>query len=180
MPRPIRSTRVLCMASKHVAYEIERLYGALYDLDALLRARYGGADTSLWTHDALIESWTIHVRNMMHFLRAAKPQPDDVLARDFFTGAEWQKLLPRRPRDDAEKHIDRRINKDIVHLTYARTKVTPQTKSWQVGAITTKVGAELQIFLNHVPMDRVEPNFHRRALDALRTPYARVADPGAR
>jgi hypothetical protein len=168
------------MASKHVAYEIERLYGALYDLDALLRARYGGADTSLWTHDALIESWTIHVRNMMHFLRATKPQPDDVLARDFFTGADWQKLLPRRPRDDAEKHIDRRINKDIVHLTYARTKVIPQTRSWQVGAITTKVGADLQIFLNHVPMDCVEPNFHLRALDALRTSYARVADPRAR
>jgi hypothetical protein len=104
----------------------------------------------------------------MHFLRATKPQPGEIVARDFFTGAEWQKLLPRRPRDDAEKHIDRRINKEIVRLTYARTKVTPEAKAWQMTATTMKVGAELQIFLNHVPMDRVEPGFHRRMLDAAR------------
>jgi len=169
MPRPIRSTRELCKASEHVAYEIEMLYGALNDLEALYRARYSGADASLSTHDALIESWTIHVRNLMHFLRAAKPQPDDIVARDFFTGAEWHKLLPRRPRDDAEKQIDRRINKEIVHLTYARTKVTPEKKQWQLSAITAKVGNDLQIFISNVQMNRVEPNFHRRTLDALRT-----------
>jgi hypothetical protein len=173
VPRPVRSTRELCKASEHVAYEIERLYGTLHDLEALLRARYGGAETSLWTHDALIESWTTHVRNTMHFLRATKPQPNDILARNFFTGSEWQKLLPRRPRDDAEKHIDRRI-KEIAHLTYARTKVTPEATSWQMSTITTKVGADMQIFLNHVPMDCVEPHFHRRTLDALR-PFAAEA-----
>jgi hypothetical protein len=150
-------------------YEIEMLYGALHDLEGLYRARYGGADTSLWTHDALIESWTIHVRNMMRFLRALKPQPDDILARDFFTGAEWHKLLPQRPRDDAEKQIDRRINKEIVHLAYARTKVTPEKKQWQLSAITAKVGDDLQIFVENVPMNRVEPNFHRRTLDALKS-----------
>ena len=169
MPRPIRSAAQLCQASDHVAYEIERLFGTLHDLEALYRARYGGTDTSLWTHDALIESWTIHVRNLMHFLRAAKPQPDDIQARDFFTGSEWRELLPRRPRDDAEKHIDRRINKEIVHLTYARTKVTRERKQWQLSAITAKVGDELQIFIDHVPMNRVDPSFHRRALDALKT-----------
>jgi hypothetical protein len=106
---------------------------------------------------------------MMHFLRAARPQPDEILARDFFTGSEWQKLLPRRPRDDAEKDIYRRINQEIVHLTYARTKVTGEKKQWQLNAITAKVGDELQIFINNVPMNLVEPTFHRRTLDTLKT-----------
>jgi len=161
--------RELCKASEHVAYEVEMLFGTLHDLEALYRARYGGTLTSLWTHDALIESWTIHVRNTMHFLRAAKPQPDDIVARDFFTGAEWHKLLPRRPRDDAERRIDRRMNKEIVRLTYARTNGAPGKKQWQLNAITAKVGDDLQIFVNNVPMNRVEPNFHRRTLDALKT-----------
>ena len=123
----------------------------------------------MWTHDALIESWTIHVRNMMHFLRAAKPQPDDILARDFFTASEWKGLLPRRPRDDFEREIDRRINKEVVHLTYARTKVTGEKKQWRLSAITAKVGDELRIFINNVPMNLVEPAFHRRTLDALKS-----------
>jgi hypothetical protein len=159
----------LCKASEHVVYEIEMLYGTLHELEALYRDRYGGAETSLWAHDALIESWTIHVRNMMHFLRAVKPQPDDIVARDFFTGSEWHRFLPRRPRDDAEKQIDRRINKEIGHLTYARTKVAPEKKQWQLSAITAKVGDDLLIFIKNVPMNRVEPKFHRRALDVLKT-----------
>jgi hypothetical protein len=167
--RAARSTRELCKASDRVAYEIELLYGTLNDLGALLRARYGGADPSPWTRDALIESWTIHVRNMMHFLRGEKAQRGDILARDFFTGTEWQKLLPRRPRDDAEKHIERRINKEIVHLTFAGAKVTRERKQWQLHAITAKVGDELQVFIDHVPMNRVDPSFHRRALDTLKT-----------
>ena len=168
VPRPIRSAAQLCQASDHVADEIERLFGTLQDLDALYRARYRGTDTSLWTHDALIESWTIHVRNLMHFLRAAKPQPDDIQARDFFTGSEWQKLLPRRPRDDAEKHIDRRINRRS--CTVMRVlKVTRVEEAVAIDSITAKVGDELQIFIDHVPMNRVDPSFHRRALDALKT-----------
>jgi hypothetical protein len=56
-----------------------------------------------------------------------------------------------------------------VHLTYARTKVTPEKKQWQLSAITAKVGDDLQIFVENMPMNRVEPNFHRRTLDALKS-----------
>jgi hypothetical protein len=175
--RPERSVGELREASIHVVYEIERLFGALHDLWLINCSHQRGDPASLWTHDALLESWTIHLRNTMHFLRGSKPQPSDILAEDYFTRPSWYSVLHEAshvaveaglvPPID-ESMLDRRINKEIVHLTYDRIEVAADAKFWKLGEITEHIARDLQVFVDTVPQSHVAEGFHDRAQAALR------------
>lgn len=71
-------------------------------------------------------------------------------------------VLSRRRRDATEKAIDRRINKETAHLTYARVGMTVEATGWQFPLITLKVGDELKVFIDNVPKDLVDARFFGR------------------
>jgi hypothetical protein len=172
--RPARSANELRGASEHVLYEIEMLYSTHRDLESLHRLNPPGKNEPLGTHNALIESWTVHVRNLMEFLRSTVGR-DYILARDYFPAGRWHELLPRRKRDEAEREIDRRINKEIVHLTYARLAISREEKMWDMGEVTAKVDNKLRVFVAHVPSDYVQQDFCARA--RLASEAFRALDP---
>jgi hypothetical protein len=174
MPRESRNDEELCKASDHVVYEIERLCGTLHDHEQLNLAHHAGQDQSLWTHDALLESWTIHLRNTMHFLRGQQARASDILAEDYFDGSAWYELLAGIPGRTGivaqvdEASLDRRINKEIVHLTYGRIGITVAQKQWPIGVDSQHLGRDLFVFVENVASERVAPNFDDRARTALR------------
>jgi len=176
----MRPAEELRLASEHVAYEIERVFGTLLDISGLQLAHSSGEEPSLCTRDALLEAWTIHLRNTMHFLSASNPYPAEILASDYFPGNGWQEVLAearkgwdpqvlREPEVDESK-LDRRINTEIVNLTYDRIHVTSEAKQWQPRAISRQLGRDLQVYVDNVPAQLVGDDFQRRvqaSLDSL-------------
>ena len=77
MIKIMRSDTELKEASDHLHYEITMLHGTML----LLATGALGQSVLL---NALIESFTIHARALIHFLYPTNPHQTDVLAEDFF------------------------------------------------------------------------------------------------
>jgi hypothetical protein len=101
-------------------------------------------------NNALLESFTVHARILLDFLFAIKPKKDEVIAEDFFRNPEeWRRTRP--PKTETLKKVDRRVAKEVAHLTYARQKVTAQTKPWPFIEIAKDVSKVFSGFISLVP-----------------------------
>jgi hypothetical protein len=110
-------------ASNHLAYEIQMLRVVANSLAS------GIAGESSPMANVLIESFTIHARNLLYFRYADKPWEDDVIAEDFFASADdWRDARPQEP--SVLSNLRGRVGKEVAHLTYARLAVTAETKGW--------------------------------------------------
>ena len=100
--------------------------------------------------NALIESFAIHLRNILDFLYSDSARKDDIIAEHFFTDPHiWRNARPQKSAKlDAMHH---RVHKEIAHLTYTRQKVTPETKPWPIAEIVSEVMPAFKRFLQLVP-----------------------------
>jgi len=102
--------------------------------------------------NALIEAFTIHVRILLDFLYGEKKRPDDAVAGDFFpTQDTWLEIRP--PMVSNLNNVSKRVGKEVVHLTYSRLKVTPNTKPWHFVDITKGMLKVFDKFLENVPRE---------------------------
>jgi hypothetical protein len=86
-----------------------------------------------------LEAFLIHARNIRDFFATPKrPKPDDVLAADFLGRPIRVRLT--RLRSPAMR---RRLNKQVAHLSYARSRLS---KSWPVGQLMSEINAAMQQF----------------------------------
>jgi hypothetical protein len=100
-------------------------------------------------NNALIEAFTIHARILLDFLYGEKKRPDDAVAGDFFpTQNDWFKIRPSMPSN--LNSMNKRVGKEIAHLTYSRLKVTPDTKPWHFVDITKDMLKIFNKFLENV------------------------------
>lgn len=78
-------------------------------------------------NNALLESFALHVRNLIDFLYAENPSSDDVYAGDFFPCKEdWAKIRPQIT--PLLEKVKKRANKEVSHLTYSRIEVNQEEK----------------------------------------------------
>lgn len=148
-----RSDEDLKAASKHLSYEIQMLYGT-----ANLLAQ--GNIYSWAVHNALLESFLIHVRIMLEFLYAQKPWPDDVIAEDFFDDPnEWVQARPKK--SDLLKDAHKRAGKQLAHLSYTRLAITPEKKAWRFMKIAKQVDQVFKKFLKIVPANRLDGSLRK-------------------
>ena len=146
MDRLHRTDQELQNASDHLHYEI-------WMLTSLANGIGSGVAGQGPIANALLESFIIHVRTLMDFLYNDNPQPDDVIAEDYFSSPdEWRKVRPELT--DLLKSSKRRAGKEVAHLTYARLDVTPETKPWAFIQIANELSAIINIFLQHVPKSK--------------------------
>src|SRR5688572_13729148 len=78
--------------------------------------------------NALLESFTIHIRALLAFLYDDQPHRNDVIADDFVS--DWSSQRPPMPKALEKAH--RRVGKEIAHLTYDRLSLTQEAKRWQI------------------------------------------------
>ncbi len=83
------------------------------------------ADIRITLKNALLESFCIHLRNLLYFFYERK-QKDDVKAADFMpAGIRWcPGKLPNRAK------LKDRLDKEIAHLTWKRIS-DPKEKEWK-------------------------------------------------
>jgi len=143
MARTQRSEAELRAASDHLYYEIQMLRGTM----TLLAT--GTIGQSLLSN-ALIESFTVHARVLIHFLYPSeRPHPTDVLAEDFFNAGDWVEKRPDEP--EVFRAARGRVNKEIAHLTYDRQFVTPELKGWNFVTLGNAILEIMQFFMGAIP-----------------------------
>ena len=115
-----------------------------------------GAFGASSVHNAVLESFALHARNLLHFLYPENEKKDDVLACDFFDDPDtWTNL---RPDVSATlKEVRRKTNKQCAHVTYERIRLEsqPERKGWKFGQIAVGIEQIIGMFIRNVPPDRL-------------------------
>src|SRR5690348_13853431 len=115
--RPRRSEDQLLKVIEHLGYEFVMLNNTAL---ALANSPFFGEPIK----NALMESFTVHARNLFGFLWDRKPWNDDVVASDFFDDqSAWDDNPPAIP--PILEPIGGRVGKEVAHLTYARIGISP-------------------------------------------------------
>jgi len=149
--RARRSDVELQDVSRHLYYE-------LWMFLTLAKALGTGVFGEGALNNAVLESFTVHGRNLLDFLFAVRPREDDVIAQDFLDGPEnWDSARGEMP--EALKDLNRRVGKEVAHLTYARLGVTPDKKPWSFLAIAGAMETVMKKFVALVPGTRLSPEW---------------------
>jgi hypothetical protein len=126
---------------------------------AILSGIFGKAESPI--HNALIESFAVHVRVLAEFFYPRRPEQDTILAEHFFQGrGEWERVRPAE--SDTLKRARDLANKLLAHLTYTRSK-DHMGGGWQVVGIVGDLESTLAVFLRNIPEEslgsrwRVDP-----------------------
>ena len=100
-------------------------------------------------NNALLQSFALHVRNLIDFLYNDKHQPDDVYAGDYFeTPERWQLL--RSKITPGLSNAKKRANKEIAHLTYSRLNVAQKEKKWAFVELSNEMIKAFDPFVTNV------------------------------
>jgi hypothetical protein len=158
MARKQPTDRELIEDSHHVLYEMEQMTGAVNQLaSAELNPDNPLPDV---LSNALIENVAMHGRALIEFAYPTQdnPRPDDVAAVDFLP--DWPNIRP--PLSTFLKEVKRRADKEIMHVTRARS-IDPAKRTWQYGVIHNELAPVMALFIVEVPNSKVKPEFPRQA-----------------
>jgi len=107
-------------------------------------------------HNALVEAFAVHTRNVIDFLWLSSTNDDDVLAEDFFPSPDlWQRR--RSPIPPVLETAKRRAHKQVAHLTYTRLLFSEQEKQWPFVEIAQQLQQAFAQFLKTAPPELVAP-----------------------
>jgi hypothetical protein len=150
MPRttPLSPKKLLDYSREHLFYEIW-----MFRTTAAILAK-GGLHPVL--KNAVIESFVIHLRNLIDFLYSDNPQPDDVVAADFFDDPKkWSSSRPTMSSTLARAR--KRANKEIGHLTTRRFPGRDPAKRWEFRSLTNDLRIELRRLRTRPPLSALTP-----------------------
>ena len=147
LPTMTKTQDDLKKASEHLHYEWDMLnYLAQAMSERRLGKAQGNEDAVL--SNAMIESFAVHVRNLIFFLFTEEPKLDDVLATHFVSDPAAFKTACG-VKSEILKNAQSRAGKEVAHLTYDRLKFTAETRAWRFVEIATEVHRVMKIFLQH-------------------------------
>jgi hypothetical protein len=162
--RPVPPERLRAM-SEHILYEVE-MFGQTIDLLTPEIWQDVPAFLAHGAHNALIESFTIHVRALHDFLYA-EPRGDVASAADYFPAGDWPEIRP--PEPEILREARRRTGKEIAHLTYARLERDGDGKLWPHDEIVAALRLCLFRFIECVDRSLVCDGFWPRGWSAIQT-----------
>ena len=129
-------------ALPHLRYEFQMLLATA----RLLQTRGLPSDHAY----ALLESWVLHVRNLIDFFYTPKKM-DDVVMVEFSSGWKGIREFPKITTELARARD--RANKEMAHLTYSRIGKSDADRQWAVGPITSQLIERMKAFADLVADD---------------------------
>lgn len=140
-------------AREHVYYE---LWMFLRLGQYLMGAPPSGDEQERVVRNAVIESFVIHLRNLIAFLYSVRVQTKDIIAADYFRDPnDW---YTKRPPISRELRIAReRSHKEIIHLTTERIAGTPPQKGWPIPALVREIKELMRLFAALASAERMDP-----------------------
>ena len=180
MQRPYSDTDLMAYSAEHVAYEVRMLFEIVVVMTRQMAASPVATSTStttltslgaafsvpnsitpplatgpslpIVTNNAYIESFMVHLRNLIDFLFDLNPKPTDVAAVDFCGGSGWQPTLSQSLRD-----ARRRVHKELAHLTTDRIPGSSPEKHWDFGGLAQELRSVLHDFAAKALASRLSP-----------------------
>lgn len=112
--------------------------------------------------NADIESFALHVRNLLWFLYPTKPKQGDVVAASYFDDRnDWFSIRPDRPK--SLDRVNARVPVEIVHLSFGRLEARESDKRWPYDVMWRDLATVIGVFLDRVPDNRVSAEFRETA-----------------
>jgi hypothetical protein len=160
-----RPDEVLKEASAHLLYEYDMLRETARELDAWQgRLR---TDAERVRRNAMVESFVVHVRNLVVFLGWEKPEGK------LTKGKKAKGKKRHHPEDVLVKHYVRGFNSEppdvgwlpelyevactrVAHLSYRRANIDPLKRDWPVRDILEAIGRELERFATMAPKNLLD------------------------
>lgn len=135
--------------SEHIRYEIQMLLSVTNGILQKFVVPQG-------LQHAPVESYAVHLRNMINFFFPPSSRDTDVCAKDFFINEEtWEKVRPQLSETLAIAKI--RADKEVGHLTTSRLSGTPKGKEWDVKNLTGELMPLFIFFCQSADKLKLEP-----------------------
>lgn len=97
---------------------------------------------------ALMDTFRIHARALLFFFYGKNYQPDDAKAQDFMKNdREWSKL--RRLQTEALLGLQKRVGKEVAHLTYSRHLDLNNPQDWDIVTELRDLNLVVQDFIEN-------------------------------
>lgn len=140
--------------SEHVHYEIDMFFETV---EVRSRPAFNEWTLSLLGHpqrmnNALIESFVVHLRNLIDFLYLPS-KGTDVVAEDFVPAPGWAGIRPQISPVLATAKT--RANKEISHLTTDRLSGAPPEKVWDFVGLAAEIRPLLVLFVQKADKARL-------------------------
>lgn len=159
-----RTAEELRNFSEHLLYELQMLFR----LADRLRAHTDEVEELPWEVEmACIESFAIHMRALEQFVWGDPKGdrfPDDAYASDYFPAGEWAELRGRVQRS-AIDGLTARTGHEVAHLSYKRSTISSEERTWPFDVIAGVIGRAFRLFLENVSQDVVADDFEKRLRD---------------
>ena len=137
-------------ASMHLKYEIDMFH---WSVDTMLKNQ-----EDRFLRNAIVESFAIHTRNLIHCFYPKKPHPDDVIANHFFDPPDrWDNLRPQP--DPSLGAIYKRVSREVAHLSFKRLGKTPQEKLWFYCKTFQIMEPVIQKFIENASKHKLDDSF---------------------
>ena len=155
-----RSSDTLRMASDHLNYEFWMLGEALNKIKSINQQKqtasmYQIPKIQIETNLA-IESFAVHARCLNDFFFNKAMKQEDMIANDYLDEIQqktWREYILQHQHH--YEYTRKRVIKEIVHLTYDRTKIDPDEKMWDLQK-GHKIFSEIMLkFLNLVDTGKI-------------------------
>jgi hypothetical protein len=139
---PLSNAQLTDYSAEHLLYELQLFVWAGREL--------GRREVQGPLRSALIESFVIHLRNLVDFFFTARGHDDDVVAADFYP--DWNKAISARLKDARE-----RANRELSHLTLGRKSGLHPDKSWDVGGLFQEIHEVAMCFATGASPQKLSP-----------------------
>ena len=149
--KSLKTKEELILASEHLHYEIN-----MFNETICLLIKNGNKQTAI--SNILIESITMRIRILLHFLYPEDKRSGDILAEHFFEDPiDWLTLRGEMPVELQD--VKFRVGKEIVHLTYERLNKSVEEKKWNFNKLFFAISKPINVFLEHVPKEKLDSNY---------------------
>jgi hypothetical protein len=166
--------------SEHLYYEVMMTF----DLADVLNAAFvmpGGPPQAHLVRNALLEAFTIHVRQLVDFFWSErslkwKLTQRGAYAADYFDPGEWKRLRPTRPQA-LDRVLTGKVGWGVAHLTYPRAHVTPTQKQWEPLKMCAALELAVRCFVDNVDPAKFDPQWFPHiepCLDRFKAKYGAV------
>lgn len=123
---------------EHVRYEVQLLMNAVIAIDQKMQVPTG-------LECMIVESFSIHLRNLITFLYPYTFRSNDVCAKNFFLRAgTWEGVRPEL--SNTLKQAKTRADVEVGHLTTLRKNGTPDNKTWDVKGLAMEIFPIFKLF----------------------------------
>lgn len=142
--RPYTDAYLLEYSHEHVFYEVDMFMWLAQVCGG--GAKIGAASPADTTRvsNVLIESFVVHLRNVVDFLFLDEPQRTDIVAADFCADGAWHSVRPAISPVLKKARI--RAHKEIAHLTSDRLPGSSPEKQWKFRELAAEVQPILRLF----------------------------------